>query len=465
MAIRLGAGHIRAIRSAITVLAALVFLSSAALCALEAPQALRSLTEEDTLLVIAPHPDDEAISSMGLMLEAKRAGAEVHVLYITNGEYPVTSMLANNDRKPLDSNAFIALGYARQKEASAVLEPLDVNSVTFLGYPDSFLNDMTGPEHWKSSGISSTRTKRRDVPFENSPSYGKLNTGSNLLADLCNAIRTIQPSMIVFPSTDDSHPDHSTAGVLTQIAAESCRMESGGSYRPQLLSYLVHVRDIAWNTGYRANREKLPLPWMEGRGLVWLSLPVSKEDEAIKRAAVLSFATQGAAVNNTLLSLIRTNEIFCDASPLAYASAGGIIEAALPSAETYERRAHPAADIEGFGVDAATDGICLTMKLAGSPSSRYAYILRAYYADADGCVVGVAEVKVRGDLCKLSAASSEGTLSSDDILAQIRGNVLEIRLADPPWGIESTWVIARSTYSIGDAILDSTPFARIVRRA
>lgn len=464
MAIGLGEGHIRAIKSAITVLTALVLLSSAALCALEAPQVLRSLTEEDVLLVIAPHPDDEAISSMGLMLEAKRAGAEVHVLYITNGEYPLTSMLANRDRHPLGVNAFIALGYARQREASAVLESLNANSVTFLGYPDSFLNDMTGPEHWISSGIASSRTKRRNVPFENSPSYGKPNTGSNLLEDLCDAIRTIQPSMIVFPSTDDSHPDHSAAGILTQIAAESCRMESGASYRPQLLSYLVHVRDIAWNTGYRTNREKLPLPWMEGGGLIWLSMPVSKEDAAIKRAAVLSFATQGAAMNNTLLSFIRTNEIFCEEPPLAHASAGGIIEAALPSAETYERRAHPAADIEGFGIDAGTDRVCFTIKLAGYPSSRYAYILRAYYADADGCVVGVAEVKVRGDLGKLSAMSSEGILISDELLAQIHGNVLEIRLADPPWGIESTWVIVRSTYSIGDAILDSTPIARIVRR-
>lgn len=444
----------------IPMMAALVLLAGAAFCATAAPQAARALTDEDVLLVVAPHPDDEVISSLCLMLEAKRAGAEVHVLYLTNGEYPAPSALANRDRDSGGDNAFVALGYARQRESSAIMGQLGADSLTFLGYPDSFLHDMAGPAHWRADGVLSSRTKRREVPFEESPSLGKLNTGLNLLGDICLAISASKPDIIIAPSTDDAHPDHSAAGLLTLIAAEWCAMGSSGSYMPRVWSYLVHVRDIGWNTGYRAREEKLPMPWMEGDGRSWISFQASEQDARVKKTAVLSFLTQAAAINRTLLSFIRQNELFCEIGPLAQSSAGGVIESELPSAETFERSAHPAADIIRFSIEAAASEMRFSARLGGEPSGRYCYILRAYYTDAEGSVVDVSEVKVRGDAGKISAASSEGALRAGDVKVHIEGNKLKMSLPLHDGSKGSLWVTLHSAFSIGDAILDRTPVVK-----
>lgn len=449
------------IRVGMLVMAALALLSSAALCALESPQSIKGLGEEDVLLVIAPHPDDEVISSMGLMLQAKRTGAEVHVLYLTNGEHPVTSAVANRDRDRDEGNAFIALGYARQRESTSVMSSLGVDSVSFLGYPDSCLYEMTGPGHWLGTGLLSSRTKLASVPYVGSPAFGKLNTGSNLLEDITIALRAIRPSIIVLPSTFDAHQDHCTAGIISQIAVESCRYASVGLYVPQLMSYLVHVRDIGWNNGYRSQEERMPFSWMEDNGNSWLSFSLLRQDVIRKRTAVLTFSTQGAALNTTLLSSIRPNEIFCAVEPVAHASASGIIEEALPSGETFERSAHPAADIAGFNIDSSAEGIRFTAKLASPASSRYTYVLRAYFADDAGSIVDVAEVSARGDLGRIIVSSSHSGLRADEVQVAIIGNSLVFHLPRAGMSAENAWLMMHTTYSIGEVVLDRGPVVKI----
>ena len=38
------------------------------------------------IIVIAPHPDDDILGAGGTLLKAKSLGAEVHIIYVTNGE-------------------------------------------------------------------------------------------------------------------------------------------------------------------------------------------------------------------------------------------------------------------------------------------------------------------------------------------------------------------------------------------
>ena len=38
------------------------------------------------IVVIAPHPDDDILGAGGTLLKAKSLGAEVHIIYVTNGE-------------------------------------------------------------------------------------------------------------------------------------------------------------------------------------------------------------------------------------------------------------------------------------------------------------------------------------------------------------------------------------------
>src|SRR5689334_11830171 len=49
-------------------------------------QALSDMSASDTLLVVAPHPDDETLCCAGLIDMARRAGARVAVAWVTVGD-------------------------------------------------------------------------------------------------------------------------------------------------------------------------------------------------------------------------------------------------------------------------------------------------------------------------------------------------------------------------------------------
>ena len=51
------------------------------------------------IIVIAPHPDDDILGAGGTLLKAKSLGAEVHIIYVTNGE-PLNS--ANIKKETLE---------------------------------------------------------------------------------------------------------------------------------------------------------------------------------------------------------------------------------------------------------------------------------------------------------------------------------------------------------------------------
>ena len=39
------------------------------------------------VLILAPHPDDEAIACAGVIQQALKAGAKVKIVYLTNGDH------------------------------------------------------------------------------------------------------------------------------------------------------------------------------------------------------------------------------------------------------------------------------------------------------------------------------------------------------------------------------------------
>ena len=47
---------------------------------------LEPIKGSDRILILAPHPDDEAVGCAGIIQEAVAAGADMHVLCLTNGD-------------------------------------------------------------------------------------------------------------------------------------------------------------------------------------------------------------------------------------------------------------------------------------------------------------------------------------------------------------------------------------------
>ena len=80
------------------------------------------------VLVIAPHPDDDIITSAGIINSAIQRGETVKVVYMTNGDY-----------------RDIPTGFVRQNEAvNAQVNYLGTSEddLRSLGYPDGWLSEI-----------------------------------------------------------------------------------------------------------------------------------------------------------------------------------------------------------------------------------------------------------------------------------------------------------------------------------
>lgn len=148
----------------------------------------RSLGSVRRLLVIAPHPDDEAIAAWALMRQLRARGAWVEVLVVSDGgashpasrRWPPARLIAE-----------------RRRETRRVLRPLGITpaSIRFLALPDGGL----GAEPARLRSALGRAVRRRRVP-----------------------------DLIVGPVADDAHPDH--AAVAAAVHAVPRRGEARAGY-------------------------------------------------------------------------------------------------------------------------------------------------------------------------------------------------------------------------------------------
>jgi LmbE family N-acetylglucosaminyl deacetylase len=142
----------------------------------------RDITDEAvadprTLLVVAPHPDDETIGCSVLMARRADAGRPVTVVVVSDGE--------TSHRSSVISPA--ELGRLRREESRAACATLGVTDVRFLGW-------------------SETDLRRTDDALARS------------LADL---IGELDPGQVVLPDRRDWHPEHV---IVHDAAAAGCRL-------------------------------------------------------------------------------------------------------------------------------------------------------------------------------------------------------------------------------------------------
>src|SRR2546428_6650325 len=83
-----------------------------------------------TLLLVHAHPDDEAISTGGVMLKARAGGHRVVLVTATRGEVGEIYNMDEASSRP-------RLGEIREKELEDAARILGVNRGEFLGYRDS----------------------------------------------------------------------------------------------------------------------------------------------------------------------------------------------------------------------------------------------------------------------------------------------------------------------------------------
>src|SRR5215813_3098105 len=100
----------------------------------------------ESIVVFAPHPDDEVIGCAGIIMQALARGVRVKVVVITSGDgFPAAAAGVTHKRMDqLDPSDFFALSRLRQTESRTALEILGgkADDLVVLGYPDGDLGTL-----------------------------------------------------------------------------------------------------------------------------------------------------------------------------------------------------------------------------------------------------------------------------------------------------------------------------------
>ena len=197
----------------------------------------------DSIVVFAPHPDDEVIGCAGIIMQALARGARVKVVAITSGDgFPAAA--AGVTHKPVDQigpDDFLALSRLRETESRTALGILGgkADDLILLGYPDGDLGNLY--ESTNDKIIRQQFTKKNDTYGLIKKDYHTFVHGkpapyrrSYVLGDLVELMTTLQPTEIYVTDETDGHIDHRAAFWFVRDAAKRV------GYKGAFYTYLVH---------------------------------------------------------------------------------------------------------------------------------------------------------------------------------------------------------------------------------
>jgi N-acetyl-1-D-myo-inositol-2-amino-2-deoxy-alpha-D-glucopyranoside deacetylase len=147
-----------------------------------------------TLFLVHAHPDDEAISTGGVMRRAHEEGRRVVLVTATRGEEGEIHQMDESSTRP-------RLAEVRTEELRRAGEVLGVDRQEFLGYRDS--------------GMAGTETNQNPASFH----QASIQEAAERLAVL---LREEQPEVVVTYGADGiyGHPDHVRAHEVTVAALD-----------------------------------------------------------------------------------------------------------------------------------------------------------------------------------------------------------------------------------------------------
>jgi LmbE family N-acetylglucosaminyl deacetylase len=341
----------------------------------------------ERILIFAPHPDDETLSCAGLIQRALLTKAQVHIALMTNGEYPELSVVLFEEALRPSSAAFVRLGYRRQHETLKAMEYLGLpeSAVTFLGYPNNYLNQMWLPDHWsREYPVRSVRTRTTRSPYTNTFSRSTPYAGECALADIKALLQRLQPDAVITLHPNDIHVDHWPTYAFLRYALEELTLE-GQSFaaRCRTYSYLIHRPH--WPTPRRYR------PWLtlepptrlaSGSETRWLAFPLTLGQTIDKRKAILYYRTQGGGIDPLLTSFARANELFGEVAIHSWPGRRFVAPEVVindPIADTDTAARYPRADLRMVTMSRANRHLIVDLITRRKPSRTYGYHLSIHF--------------------------------------------------------------------------------------
>lgn len=276
---------------------------------------LEQIKKQDVILILAPHPDDEAIGCAGIIQQALSAGAKVKVLYLTNGDANQLAFMVYEKRLTFRKGEFIHMGEVRRQEAINAMKLLGLSEgdLIFLGYPD-FGTFKIFSQYWSAHrAYKSVLTRVRSVPYKQNFSYGSPYIGQSILDDFKKVLLEYRPNKIFVSHPADTNVDHKAAYLFLQVALQDLRNDIK---KPKIYPYLIHC--VGWPIPRHHHPElalEPPKNFLETQ-INWLKFELTPEQIEKKHQAVLKYKSQTESSAFYLLAFVRKNELFGDYSEI-----------------------------------------------------------------------------------------------------------------------------------------------------
>ena len=335
----------------------------------------------DRVLIFAPHPDDEAIGCAGVIQHALAAGAQVWVVYMTNGDgFRLAVERQYRLSKPTPEQ-YIQFGELRQQEARRAMRLLGLADwrITFLGYPDRGLYPLWRSNWTVANALRSYYTGVDSNPYRGTLRPGTAYCGQNVLRDVETVLRRTVPTHVYVTHSADDHPDHVATALFVQTALARLRVQGiGFAQRVVLRHYLVHCGDWPQPRGLHPDQPLTPPAAFFNIGLHWKQLSLSPQQQALKLKAVQAHASQMRMMSRFLLSFVRENELFIE-QPVAlpFDPARGIVWEE-PDEEDLLRELQAPGDFSWGTLHMEHGRLVLHLSTRGKPRTGFTYSCTAH---------------------------------------------------------------------------------------
>jgi len=234
------------------------------------PQSAINLVEEipvdlnnQKVLIISPHCDDEVLGSGGLVVRALKSNSEVRVVMVTDC----------NKRK---------IGETRRQETITGMKTFGVEAdkIKFLNFPE---------------GEESSRKSESEK--------------KEMYQALRKEISEYSPTVVILPHPKDTHIDHRASGEAgLRVLKEQKNIKA--------LFYLVHYNFLKFPAppGFHPEVNILPPARLISFNERWYKFSLSAEEEDLKEESVLKYKSQlrrsNPVLQRILLEFVRKNELF-----------------------------------------------------------------------------------------------------------------------------------------------------------
>jgi LmbE family N-acetylglucosaminyl deacetylase len=165
-----------------------------------------------TVVVVAPHPDDESLGCGGLIYLLAAAGSSFHTIFVTDGG-------ASHPNSP--SWPRHRLAARREDEAAAALDRLGIGE-----HPRTFL-----------------RLRDRETPELSAVARGAA------LSRLAKIFQSVRPDLVLLPWRRDPHCDHRESWRLAKTAIASAKNN------PRVLEYAIWLDELGEPKDFPQRRE------------------------------------------------------------------------------------------------------------------------------------------------------------------------------------------------------------------